>query len=153
MSTTWILIANASQARIYQTHKPLLFKANGHGEDHIELIAEFSHDASRRKTGDLVSDRNGNYQVGPMGHGTFAESSDPKQVEAERFAKQLVEQLNSGRVAGQYDDLVIVANPHFRGLLNKHFTRHLTRLVSQSIDKDYTRFKGRELVHQLMEHL
>lgn len=153
MSTTWILIANASQARIYQTHKPLLFNANGNAEDHIELVDEFTHDASRSKTGDLVSDRNGNYQVGPMGHGTYAETTDPKEVEADRFAKHLVAKLNSGRIAGIYDDLIIVANPHFRGLVNKHLTNQLTRLVSQTIDKDYTRFKGRELVHQLMEHL
>jgi len=151
MSTTWILIANSSKAHLYQTHKPRLFKSNGHDEQSLLLIQNFSHDASRKKAGDLVSDRIGNFRS--SGHGSFVEPTDPKAYEAECFAKELADELDSGRIAGKFDDVILVATPYFRGLLQKNLSNPLSKLISMTIDKDYTSFSGRQLVQQLREQL
>lgn len=156
MSTTWILIANSSKANLYSTHKARLFKSNGQDDDCLQLIKQFTHDASRQKiTADMVSDRLGNDNRGSMlgGHGTYAEPSDPKAVEANRFAHELAEELDTGRVSGQYDDLYIFANPPFHGLLNKHLNNHLSSLISRVVEKDYTHLSGRQLRQQLQVHL
>lgn len=153
MSTTWILIANSSKALLYETQKALLFNSNGHAEDQLKLIDEFNHEESRKKASELVSDRVGSYQSGSAGHGSFVESTNPKEIEAERFARELVAELDAGRLAGRYDDLVIVANPHFQGLLYKQANEQLHRRVIRAIEKDYTQFKGRQLAEQLKENL
>ena len=53
MSTTWILVANASQATIYS-------RLN-HGNQ-LDVVKELRHDESRQKGSDLASDRSGSYQ-------------------------------------------------------------------------------------------
>lgn len=152
MSTTWILIANSSQANLYKAHKAKLFKTNGHDEENLILLKSFKHADSRKKTGDLIADRSGNFSGGG-GHGSFVEASMPKELEAEKFARELVQILEDGRKQGDYDDLIIIANPPFKGMLNKLMHEPLDRLISQSIEKDYTHMKGRALVQQLRQFL
>lgn len=158
MSTTWILIANSSQAAIYLTHKAKLFLRNGCDNNSLILVRSFSHQDSRKKTSDLISDRFGKYRFSgsnnfPAGHGAFLEPTDPKAHEADVFAQELVQTLDQGRRDGAYDDVVLIATPHFRGLLNKHLKHAMQKLVSKVIDKDYTHIKGRALARQLIYHL
>lgn len=151
MSTTWILIANASQAHIYEMHRARLFKSNGHAEENLQLLETFEHAASRKKTGELVTDRVGNNRS--SGHGAFAESTNPKAHEAEVFAKELMARLDVGRVAGKFDDVVLVASPGFHGLLQKHLSNPLSKQISRTLTKDYTSLSGRHLAEQLREQL
>ncbi|MEM1243251.1 MAG: host attachment protein [Pseudomonadota bacterium] len=155
MSKTWIIIANSSKAIIYETHLTKLFIPNGHDETNLKLIANFSHAASRKKASELISDRAGRYQFGTKGHGAYQQATDPKYHQAELFARELVNILNTGRNNAAYDYLIIVANPPFQGLLNKYLQQHndLIRMVSQRIEKDYTQLQGRQLVAQLRDHL
>jgi protein required for attachment to host cells len=48
MSTTWILVANASQAKLY---------ANTGPKKGLKLVKDLKHPESREKASDLVSDR------------------------------------------------------------------------------------------------
>jgi protein required for attachment to host cells len=153
MSTTWILIANSSHANLYQTHKGLLFGSNGHAAEKMCLLQSFDHVESRKKISELVSGKAGKYQCRTSGHGSYSEATDPKTVEAMRFARELAEFLDSGRVEDEYDDLIIVAPPHFQGLLQKCITQQLQKRVSRTVEKDYTNFKGRYLVSQLMPYI
>ncbi|MGE3920386.1 MAG: host attachment protein [Gammaproteobacteria bacterium] len=153
MSTLWILVANASTAKLYEAQRARLYKNNGHDDQNIKNIATFCHDESRQKASDLVSDKLGSYQFGDAGHGSFAEPTDPKLVEAERFAIELAEVLNQGRIEHAYEYLIIVAPAHFKGLLQKHLDTKLDKYIIETVKKDFTRFKGRELVHQLQAYL
>jgi protein required for attachment to host cells len=153
MSYTWILIANASQARIYSIQKAKLFISNHQYENCLDFITELEHEKSRKKTGELITDRLGSYQTSQGGHGSYVEPTDPKEVEADRFAKEIAEVLDQGRLKGEYEELVIVATPHFQGLLKKHLNHVLSRMISNTIEKDYTQYKERELAQQLREQL
>lgn len=134
MANTWLIVANASQATFYETeHKPKTLK----------LLKEFLHPASRAKGSELASDRPGHYQGEARGmegttHGAFNEAVDPKDYEKERFAIELAKELDAGRTANSYEHLIIVASPHFHGLLNKHMNEHVAGMVSLHIEKDYT---------------
>jgi protein required for attachment to host cells len=152
-STTWILIANACFACLYETRLARLFNTNGHAENSLTMIKSFNHEQSRKRISELVSDRQGSYIGGTAGHGSFSEHSDPKLVEADRFARELAHELDNGRLEGKYGKLIIVAKAHFRGLLQKHMNHQLEKCVERTIEKDYTHFKGRELVAQLQTHL
>ena len=71
-------------------------------------------------------------------HGAFNEPIDPKDYEQERFAIELAKELDAGRTANSYKNLIIVASPHFHGMLNKHMNEHVAGMVSKHIEKDYT---------------
>lgn len=139
---TWILIANASQARLFKSEKPY---------HEIELIKEFNHPESRAKTSDLVTDNNG--RILNRGRSSpssvYQEPTSPKEVEMERFAHELAEQLNSGRTSNQFSGLVLIAPSQFHGLLSKFCNNHVRNLIIRTIDKDYTKFKERDLKKML----
>jgi protein required for attachment to host cells len=79
----------------------------------------------------------------------YEEPMSPKEYEIDRFAHELAGTLNSGRTANSYCKLTIVAPPAFRGLLNKHMNDQVKKLITQQVDKDYTKVNERELLGQL----
>lgn len=140
MSTTWILVSNASTGKLFRNTGP---------NKGVELVREFAHPQSREKNGDLVSDRPGRNPGAGNGHGSFVPATLPKEHEAEVFALELARELESGRVSQQYSRLVLVAPPAFMGLLNQHLSHAVKALVSDTLEKDYTRATDKELTQHL----
>ncbi len=132
MSVTWIMVANASQAKLYANHGP---------KKGLQLVKELEHPESREKAANLVSDRVGNFQ----GSGSYAQPTPPKEHEAERFAQEISRELEEGRVNNAYERLILISSAHFMGLLNNRLTGHVRNKVTQSIEKDYTRLPIKEL--------
>jgi hypothetical protein len=60
MAITWILVANASLARLYANLGP---------KKGLQLVKEIAHPESRMKNADLASDRAGKMQAAGSGHG------------------------------------------------------------------------------------
>jgi len=145
MTTTWIIVANASEARIFSSPRARLVNS----PTDLDLVKEINHPNSRKKSGELVADKSGAYQGGDSGHGAFVEPSDPKDIEVERFAKELARELEDGRVANHFQDLIIAASPHFHGMLNKQLTNNVSGLVSVNIERDYTN----DSVKELLKHI
>lgn len=140
MRTTWILIANASEARIFQSQTP----------KEIKLIRQLKHPESREKVINLVSSLAGRYRrPAATATGLYQELTSPKEVEAERFAHELALHLNEGRNQHEYKKLVVIAPAHFQGLLNKVCNSHVKNLIAQTLDKDYTKIKQHDLLHYL----
>jgi protein required for attachment to host cells len=140
MSTTWILVSNASAGKLLRNLGP---------NKGIELVREFAHPQSREKNGDLVSDRPGRNPGAGNGHGSFVPATLPKEHEAEVFAIELARELEIGRVANQFSRLVLVAPPAFLGQLNQHLSHAVKGLVSDKLEKDYTRASDKELSQHL----
>jgi protein required for attachment to host cells len=140
MSTTWILVANASSAKLFINHGP---------KKGLNKIKEFDHAASRSKAADLVSDRPGHNQGHGNGRGAYNPPTTPKQHEADQFALELARELDQGRTGNQYQRLILVAAPPFMGLLNKHLNGHIGHLVTDRLEKDYTKATDRELAGHL----
>lgn len=140
---TWVLVASASEARIFDTDRI--------GEP-MECIREFSHPEGREKGSDLVSDRPGHYKSKGTGHGAFIEQTDPREHEIDQFASELARELDKGRTENAYSKLVVVAAPHFHGLLNNHMNEHTRGMVVKDIQKDLTDCEMRELQTRLKEY-
>jgi protein required for attachment to host cells len=136
MRTTWILIANSSEARLFQAQKTT---------KDMTLLHEFKHPESREKGLDLVADLPGRYRNGSLPKSSYQDPSSPKELEAERFAHQLAIILDEGRNSNLYRGLIIIAPPHFQGLLNKSFNIHVKDRIVNTLDKDYTKLKNHEL--------
>lgn len=145
MKNTWLLIANGSEARLFETeYRP----------KSLSLLQEFNHPESREKGGDLASDKAGHYQGDTASgaaatHGAFSEPTDPKSYEMERFAGELAKTLDAGRNTNRYQHLIVAASPRFHGILNKKMNSHTANLVDKHINKDLTSLKEDELLQRL----
>lgn len=142
---TWLLVGNASRARLFETQaRPKTLK----------LIKEYLHPPSREKGEELASDRPGHFQMEGSGmegttHGAFNEPTNPKSYEHERFALELAKELNEGRTQNRFGNVMIVASPHFHGLINQHLNEHVAKMVSTHINKDYTDLGEEKLLEML----
>ena len=148
--TTWCLVCDASRAHLFRT------SPRGHP---YELIASFDHPEGRARVSDLVSDANGRKPVGgsrgvgvvrsrPGGfHGTpgVEADTDPKDVEAQRFARDLAAALERGLDAHAYEALVLVAPPRFLGLVKATVSFQVAKRVEGTIDKDLAAMEPREI--------
>jgi len=140
MASTWIMVANASQANVFCNEGP---------HKGLTKVKSWEHAASREKGSDLVSDRPGHNQGHGNGRGAYVPAKMPKEVEAERFALEIARELNHGRTQNAFQRLILIASPHFMGLVNHHLDAHVRQLVSDSIEKDYTKISEKELATHL----
>ena len=140
--TTWILVANAAEAKLLATENLRVGK--------LQLLREFVYPDSRKKATDLMSDKPGHYKT-DMGARSAYSKNDPKEVAAEHFAIQLAHELKSSWDKNQYKHLVIVTPAHFYGLIKKHLSRHLSDIVH--VSKDYTKHNLVKLTSSLQEQL
>ena len=136
MSTTWILVANAARAR--------LFENTGISKG-LTLLSEFDHPQSRLKGSDLVSDRPGFMQSSGNGHGARQPATDPKQNEAEHFAQEIARNLEQGRGHNKYERLILVVGSPFLGTLKGRLSHQVLALTSDTLEKDYTSANEREI--------
>lgn len=137
---TWIIVANAGYARIYSKTK----------NDHqLNLVKELEHPESRKKASDLVSDGKGRYIAGNSAVGTYSSRTNPKEVEAEHFAKELADILEHGRKANDFKTLILVAPPSFQAKIKDHLSDHLQSQITKTISKDYHAFTTKELTELL----
>lgn len=140
MAKTWILVANASQARI--------FFRNGIKQE-LTLVKELLHPESRMKNAELVTDRAGYMQGTGNGHGSKQPQTEPKQNEALHFAQELAQELNSGRCSQQFERIILVAPPSFMGLLGEKIDTQTAKLIDSRIGKDYTQSDEKSLISSL----
>lgn len=142
---TWMLIADASKARIYSFYKARLLQDPQ--PKNLDLITELTHEKSRMKGIDLETDKMGSY-----GFGKYEEATPPKLQEAETFAAQLAHHLEHGRKEDSYTDIILIAPPTFMGLLQKHLTAETHKLINKTIEKDYTYQTDQEFLKNLLHY-
>lgn len=145
--TTFVLIADASRAR--------LFRRGSEETAALELVEAFEHPESRAMARDLMADKpgrafTGGGQVGGRSAKEYA--TDPKEVEAQKFARSLADRLASLYDAHAFHELVLAAPPKFLGLLRATLaahTNHVADTVVASHEKDYTQLDVRTLAERI----
>lgn len=139
---SWILVADASRARIFSTGKK--------GQP-WKLVEDFEHPESRMKNRELDPMEQGRTQLSfGAGHRPRMEPrTPPQQVEKEHFAQQLANALSKAVVEGACSSLVLVAPPAFLGDLRTMLSDHAAKCVSATVAKDYTGSDARELASRL----
>lgn len=137
MSKIWVLVAESSRAKIFETDSPRSL---------LRELEGFDHSASRMNDTDLVSsapgrtfDRNGS------GRHSMEPDTDPKVNEAHIFARELATHLNQNCEKKHFNKLVVIAPPDFLGILRASFSEHVIKLIAASINKN--------LVHETPENI
>lgn len=144
----WIIIASASQAHWYTyNHQKHL-----DGTLKLELINHYENPSNHKKEDDLVTGRSGSYRSGPA-HGSFAPPSDPRETEADRFAKHMADLLEAARAEHKFEKVVLIMPSHFHGLFKKHLNKDIIPLIAIMIQKDYTQLSIKEIETLLAEQL
>jgi protein required for attachment to host cells len=157
---SWILICDAGRAHLYREEP----KRRGY-----TLLESLEHSESRARVRDLMADAqgrkpNGNPAgLGPpgppggppggpyLGRPGAAPDTDPKEVEAQKFARQLAERLEKGLNGHEYQRLVLIAPPHFLGLLRATVTTQVSKRIEETVDKDLSWLDGPRLEERLRE--
>lgn len=145
MTTTWILVADRSRARI--------LAASENNSRKLEEIADFVYPESGLKYQQVVTDRQGHFEAKGVGLHAGEPETDFKHQTANRFAVQLCEHLEKARLENRFARLHVVAAPLFLGVLREKFPTPLTQLITREIAKDYTLLKPDEIQRLLADQL
>lgn len=132
----WILVGNSSRAR--------LFSADASGDDWT-LLEEFHHDDSRARNDELRNQPE-NPNAGTL-HGPAPENEPRgrRELEHERFARELCERLDRGVDNAQFSRLIIAAPPEFLGRLRREMSTRVRQRVVLDLDADYSNVPVRDL--------
>lgn len=141
MSTTWILVAHRSGARIFE-------QARTHAG--LRLVATIEHPAGRLREGEIKADRPGrvNDRFGAHRHGLARGESSVEHYAAE-FARELAEELREARLGKRYDRLLLVAGPKLLGKVREALDRDTATLVEGSLSRDLQDIAERDLPSHL----
>lgn len=140
--TTWVVVADGARARILSGDP-----AKGGLESVMpELVGR-----GREKGADLMADRPGrsldSSQVG--NRHAMEPPTDPKEVEKQRFARELASTLEAADKEGRFDRLLLVAPPKMLGELRDILSQKIKEKIYKEVDKDLTWVS----VHELPGHL
>lgn len=133
---TWIVVSDASRARIFESRGTL---------ERLTLVGELAHPESRYKSGELGAKRHSTVTGATGIHGGLSQQTSPKETEAERFARLVATRIDEGATHNTFVRLVLVAPPHFLGLLRKRIGPAAQATLHITVDKDYTHVSAHEL--------
>lgn len=152
----WILVSDAGRA--------VLLRTKENNKPGFNVVGHFEHPDSRAHAREIATAANGSKSDSPPpaahegSHGAAgrpgAESdTSPKEVEALRFARELADVLERGLAAHEYEELMLVAPPHFLGILKNTVNAQVSKHIHSTVDKDYTSLELPELEERLYQKL
>lgn len=138
---TWIVVADASRARLYRAQ----------GREGWVLLWEQDHPASRSHPSlHEYMDEAGFSHTETLRHDGPATGVAPHDHAAQRFAHQIADLVDDGRRHGLFDELILIAAPHFLGLVRAALTLDAARMVRAALPKDLSSMGDREVRGRLM---
>ena len=141
MQRTWVVICDASRCRIFEV---------GPRRDKWRIVQSIEHPQGRAKGHDLLTDKPGrNQQSGALMRPALEPTTQPHEVEVERFAHQIAKLLDLRLAENAFQRLVLVSPPHFLGTLRSALSTHAAKSVAVSLDKDYTSLEPAELLERV----
>jgi protein required for attachment to host cells len=129
MKITWILVADNAHARIFSADS---------SSSPLEEIDDFIHIEGRLHDREITSDLPGRVKDSSGIRHAYEQPTDPKKYEASQFAQRLAHYLEDANQANKFDQLAIIAEPSFLGLLRNHLPEQIKKLVCLELDKNIT---------------
>lgn len=138
---TWVLIADATRARVLESEGP------GHG---LKLVSGLSFEVALPPTHELVSDRQArSYEsVGSARH-AISGRTDPRRKEKRRFVEDVADAVAKLGSQKAFDRLIIVAPPQALGDLRDALPESIRGLIVTEVAKDLTKTPDSEVAGHL----
>jgi protein required for attachment to host cells len=143
-ATVWILVCDAARGRLFEIR----------GDDPSwHLVEVLGHPESRSRASELVTDHSGHGspEGGSVHHNALAPASSPKEVEKGHFAHALVTTLDHALRARRFHKWVLVAPPHFLGMLKNELGPELQKYLMATVDKDLTHVDAGQIAEKLRD--
>lgn len=139
--TIWVLVADATQAR--------LFRTEGSKEPLVEL-KDMLHSEGRSKISELVSDHPGKHSgTGSTGSHSMENKQDIKDQERDVFAREISSHLEKSREQKLFQRLYLVAPSHMLGALHKH----LSKATRETVQEEYDLLLVKDSPDEIRDHL
>lgn len=129
--TVWYVLANRAEA---------VFYLNG-SDKKFHFIQRLKNKDGTKKEGNLVSDRGGSSASsadGSIRHSLQQQETHHEHI-SKQFAKEIADTLESARIDLKFDELVLVAEPRFLGLLRAGLSNESKKLIQHEVKKEYVR--------------
>lgn len=144
MKPDWILIANASRARLLELEP----------KDKVRELKSFEHPKGRSRVSDLTDDRAGYERTDrSFGAASFQPRTDPKQKEHVLFARELAEYLEREAQLGTFGSLSVLASNPFLGELKAELGAATKRVLGVVRNVDLTMVGKAELGRRVAQEL
>ena len=144
MNSTWIIVADGSRARFFETSST---------SSDIFETETLTHPESRLHEQDLTSDLPGRaYDSSGEGRHAMGSSVEPKKHEVEEFARQVASHLDKARTDNRFNHLILIAAPAMLGELRNTLSAETKKLVGTEIDKDLTQHSVEDIQQHLSAH-
>ncbi|MDC0598370.1 host attachment protein [Gammaproteobacteria bacterium] len=137
MKSTWVLVSDKSQARIFSVATP---------SSELLEIETLQHPEGRMHEQELDSDLPGKNKSTSSGavH-TYQNEISPKEQETIYFAKEISLYLNNAFNSNKFESLLIISAPSFLGTLRQQLPEALNKSIIFSLDKNLTTFKPKDI--------
>lgn len=136
IARTWILVADAAYARIFELSEE---------NRHWVLVKEFEHLEGREQGHDLMGNRP--YKIQHQMEMTDKNENpvEFKHQQMTAFTLELMRHLEQEFFAQKFDQLALVAAPKMLGTLREKLTPTLKKLVVVEIAKDYSKMQPAQM--------
>ena len=133
MEKIWVVAADKVHARLFQAE---------HVTGPLKEVRDMVNPESRLQDRELLADDPGQTFSsgggGPEHRYTYDEASE-KEHQAQRFAAQVIDEVEKLRARGELVRLHVLAEPGFLGELRDHYSRPLQKCVASEVGKHVTR--------------
>lgn len=146
MNTQWVIVADRSRARIFETD----LNFNG-----LREVEDLLNPEGRLDDADLRHDAKGRFYG--KGERHQAHTAEPpvsqQEHDEEKFSRDVMELLTRGCDAKRYQRLVMIAPPEFLGLLRKQLPERVEQHITRQIDSDISNLPLQQIDDYLKRHL
>jgi protein required for attachment to host cells len=140
METTWILVASRDEVRIFSRI----------GRGHIKLERDIGNPLGRLKNQDLESDKAGAANDNRIwGRPAYSLEEPAKERALKDFYREVCHQIDHSLSLHHFDRLVLVAEPRLLGYIRGLLSKNVERVVTQTIAKDLSAEREREIEARL----
>lgn len=142
---TWIIVVNRVEAKI--------FESDSKKRREIYYLNKLENPRGRLKAHEIDADKPGIFASVLSFGSRFVGTQSPTDRISQMFAKRVVQFLEQARQGGEFDDLILIAEPQFLGKLRNLYSRDLKDVVTKEIPKDLgPQITGKDLKKRLWPH-
>jgi protein required for attachment to host cells len=141
MSMQWIVVADKVSARIFKRLSP---------KGQLELLTTLENPEGKLKEQELASDRPGrSFSTGGVFHSAFSAQQSQREHIVEGFMRMVSDYLEQHALKGEYQSLILVAEPKALGRLREMLGPNASNKVVGSMPKDLVHADLGELKTQI----
>ncbi len=138
MGMQWVVVADSSRARIFQTAGNM---------ERLQEVQDLLNPEGRLDDADLRHDAKGRlYGKGEHHQAHTTEPNVTKEShDAEKFSREISRVLADACDAQRFDSLVVVAPPDFLGRLRRALPERVERCVSRQLDREISHWDSAQV--------